>query len=102
MQILKLLSQIVIPEDRLKIPQPSAPGADNTTAIDTILKIVFGLGGTIAVLVIVIAGIQFMLSQGDPQKSATARSAIIYAAIGLVIMTLAFSIVSFVAGDLLK
>ena len=71
---------------------------DNT--ISNIMQIVFGLAGVIAVLIIVIAGVMFILSRGDPQKSSTARNAIIYAAVGLAISVAAFSIVGFVAEGL--
>ena len=47
-------------------------------------------------IVIILAGIQFILSQGDPSKSSKAKNAIIYAAVGLAVCALAFSIVRFV------
>jgi len=96
MKIIQLLaSQITIPREDLEIPKQDGDivGSGN---IEEILQIVFGLGATISVLVIVIAGIMFILSRGDPQKSATARNAIIYAGIGLAIMVSAFAIVGFV------
>lgn len=93
-----LLAQIDIDPGELNIPKPDdVPQSVND--LDQILTIVFGLAGVIAVLVIVIAGMQFILSRGDPQKTATSRNAIIYAAIGLGISVLAFSIVRFVVGS---
>ena len=91
-----LLAQINIDPGDLEIPKTGSP--DNNDVAD-LLRIVFGLAGAIAVLVIVIAGIMFILSQGDPQKSATARNMIIYAGVGLAVMVAAFSLVSFVAGS---
>jgi hypothetical protein len=95
MRIFTILSQIDISPGDLDIPTTGTPGESN---VSELLQIIFGLGGAIAMLVIVIAGIQFILSRGDPQKSATARNAVIYALVGLAVMTVAFSIVSFVAG----
>lgn len=89
------LAQITGLEDQIDLPRTGDP----ETSVQTILTIVFGLGGAVAMLVIVIAGIMFILSRGDPQKSATARNAIIYAGVGLAIMVLAFSIVGFVATE---
>jgi len=95
MNIMMRIAQITGVEGQLEIPMSRQPGA----SVQSVLTIVFGLGGAIAMLVIVIAGIMFILSRGDPQKSATARSAIIYAGVGLAIMVLAFSIVGFVTTE---
>lgn len=59
------------------------------------LSIAFGILGAISFLIIVIAGLQYILSQGDAQAVAKAKNAIIYALIGLVLAILAQSIVSF-------
>jgi hypothetical protein len=91
----RILSQVIIDPGDLDIPLTGSP--DNTDIAD-ILRIVFGLAGAIATLVIVIAGIMFILSQGDPQKAAKARNTIIYAGVGLGLIVSAFSLVSFVAG----
>jgi multisubunit Na+/H+ antiporter MnhB subunit len=85
-------------EGELVIPRPGAPGDSTVT---TVLNFAFALGAGLAMIVIIIAGIQFMLSQGDPGKSAKARNAIIYAVIGLVLCIAAFSIVRFVLTRLL-
>lgn len=90
-----IFSQIDINPDELDIPQQTS-GIDSNIA--NILEITIIVFGAIAMLIIIYSGIQFMLSQGDPAKTTTARNTIIYAAIGLAITVLAFSIVSFVAG----
>ena len=68
------------------------------TNIDNILQLVFGFAGGVAVLIITIAAFQYVTSQGDPQSTAKAKNAIMYALIGLVICILGFSIVTFVLG----
>lgn len=93
----KTLAQIEINPDDLDIPMTGSP---NDGTVSQIMSLVFAIAGAIALIVIIIAGIQFILSRGDPQKAATARAAIIYAAIGLVVATLAFSIVTFVLGEI--
>jgi len=55
------------------------------------------LAAAISVVVIVIAGIQFIISAGEPGKVAKARNVILYAVIGLVIALSATAIASFVA-----
>jgi len=97
MIIKNIFSQINITPEELDIPKTAV--ADDAT-INNILQLVFAIGAGVALIVIILAGIQFIMSQGDPGKSAKARSAIIYAAIGLVLCALAFSIVRFVVSNL--
>lgn len=54
------------------------------------------VAAVIAVIVIVVAGITMMTSGGDSTKVQNSRNAIIYAAVGLVVIVLARSIVIFV------
>ena len=91
---LKLLGQISITPEDLDIPKTVV----NDSTVPNALQIVFGVMGVIAMLIIAIAGLQFSLSRGNPEKAGKARNAIIYAAIGLGISLVAFSIVRFVIG----
>lgn len=61
-----------------------------------IIDILLYLGGIVAVLYIVYAGIRFITSQGQPDKIAQARQALIYSAAGLVITILARVVVNYV------
>jgi hypothetical protein len=93
--MINIFSQIDIKQSELNIPKTAT--ADDTT-INSVLQLVFAIGASVAFIVIIIAGIQFILSRGDPGKTATARSTIIYAAVGLVLASSAYSIVRFVLG----
>ncbi len=77
-------------------------GLPNVTAgsdqLSKVLQIVFGIIGAVALIWVIIAGLQFVTSQGDPQATAKARQTIIYAIIGLVIALSAEVIVKFVLG----
>lgn len=90
-------AQVEIDPGELRIPITEDPSG---TTVTEIMSLVFAIAGGVALIVIIVAGMQFMLSRGDPQKAATARSAVIYAVIGLVISTIAFSIVTFVVDKL--
>ncbi len=80
---------------------PSLPDpALDSNSVTNVLQIVFGLAGGIALLIVAIAGLQYVLSQGDPQNTAKAKNTILYAFVGLLICIFAFSIVSFVIGDI--
>lgn len=59
---------------------------------------VFVTMGAISILIIVIAGFQYVVSGGDPQKTSRAKDTILYAVIGLVVAISAFTIVTFVLG----
>ena len=52
--------------------------------------------GIISAVVIIIAGIMYMTSAGDPGKVATAKKAILYAIIGLIVALSAFAITNFI------
>lgn len=81
-----------ISQKELEIPQPSL--TQNT--ISSVLQVVFGVAGGVALLIITIAGLQYVLSQGNPQSTAKAKDTILYALIGLIVCILAFSIIGFV------
>jgi hypothetical protein len=76
---------------------PHAP--TNPGEIRTALGIMFGIIGALALLFIVISGVRYMLSGGDPGKTAKAKDGIIYALVGLVLAIFAETIVIFVVGQ---
>lgn len=77
---------------------PQAPLDDGS--LQVVLQIVFGLASAIAFLVIVIAGLKYVLSRGESAEVAKAKNAILYALVGLVIAAAAFSIVTFVVDSI--
>ncbi|MGH7158301.1 MAG: hypothetical protein ACREGD_04535 [Candidatus Saccharimonadales bacterium] len=70
--------------------------AANESTIQIIMNIVFVISGAIAVLMVVISGIRFIASQGNPSETAKARNGIIWALLGILIIIFAASIVNFV------
>lgn len=72
------------------------PNLAGTNVIQTLLSIALGIIGAVSVLIMVIGGIKYVLSQGDPQATARAKNTVIYALIGLIVVILAQSIVSLV------
>ncbi len=64
--------------------------------LTTIAKIFAMVTGVISVFMIIIAGLRYILSAGDSSKTAQAKNTIMYAAIGLVVASVAASIVQFV------
>lgn len=66
--------------------------------LQQILSIVFGIIAALAVLMIVIAGFRYTITQGNPQEISKARNTILYAVIGLVVSLAAEAIVALVLG----
>lgn len=63
-----------------------------------LLSLVFVVTGALAVMMVVIGGIKYASSQGDPGAISKAKGTIIYALVGLVLSIFAVTIVSFVFG----
>ena len=71
-------------------------------AITIILNAIIGISGLVAVTFVIIGGINYMTANGDAGKLKTAKNTILYALIGLIICALAFAIVNWVIGSILK
>lgn len=83
----------------------SADGSkDPIDGPDGVLKkvtlIIATIAGIAAVVIIIISGLRFVTANGDSQKIASARNAIIGALVGLVIIAAAASIITFVIGKI--
>ena len=61
-----------------------------------------GVLGLVAVIFVVVGGVKYMTSAGDPGKVQQAKKTIIYALIGLIVCALAFAIVNFVISGIIK
>ncbi len=72
------------------------PSGDLWGVINTVINVILAIVGVIAVFMIILGGIQYSTSAGDPGKVKKAKDTILYGVIGLVIALLAFAIVNFV------
>ena len=72
------------------------------SSVTGIINAVVGVLGIVAVIVIIMGGVGYMTSAGDPGKVKKAKDTILYGVIGLVICALAFVIVNFVIKALPK
>jgi cellobiose-specific phosphotransferase system component IIC len=80
-----------------KVTSGNLPKVDaNQSTIKNILSIVIGILGAITLLMVVLSGFRYVLSNGEPEKIAKAKNALIYALIGLIIALSAQAIVSFI------
>ena len=65
------------------------------TKVASILSIIVGV---VCVIAIIVGGLRYILSGGDSQQAASAKNAILYAIVGLVVAVSARVILSFVIG----
>jgi hypothetical protein len=70
-------------------------GTQVSNVIGTIITIFSAVVGIIAVIMIIVAGLQFITSNGNPQNVSKARMSLVYAVVGIVIVILAQTIVHF-------
>jgi hypothetical protein len=81
---------------------PSAKSLPNVGASQATfqrgLTVAFTIIGAITVLMVIIGGIQYMTSSGDPGKASKAKNTIIFSLVGLIVCILAVTIVQFVLG----
>ena len=69
---------------------------------NTIINVVIGVIGFVAVAFIIFGGFQYTTSAGDPGKVKKAKDTILYGIIGLVVAMLAYAIVNFVLSNVFK
>ncbi len=67
--------------------------------VERILNILSIILGGVAIIVLVVAGIMYVASGGDPNNTKHAKDAILYAVIGIVVAVAAQGIVRFVIGN---
>ena len=79
-----------------------AGSTDLMKTLDTIINVVLGVLGLLAVVIIIYGGFMYTSSAGDATKTKKAKDAIMYGVIGLVIALLAYAIVNFVLSSVFK
>jgi len=66
--------------------------------VKTIVNILSAIVGVAAVIMIIISGMRYVTSGGDAQKVSGAKSALIYAIVGLLVVAMAQILVHYVLG----
>lgn len=78
------------------------PGPSGETIADGVLNLVFIAIAGMSMIVLVIQGIRYSLSFGESEKTAKAKNGIIYALVGVVVSTAAWSILNFTLGKVIR
>lgn len=79
-------------------------GDGNDTLINNVTGIINGVIavlGLVCVVVMIIGGVNYMISTGDAGKVKKAKDTILYGLIGLVVCVLAFALVNFVIKNII-
>ncbi len=77
---------------------PAANCSSLNSTIGEIVTLLFFIAGLVFFIMIIISGLKMMTSGGDREKFAGARSSLVYAIIGIVIVAGSFLIVEIVFG----
>jgi TRAP-type C4-dicarboxylate transport system permease small subunit len=80
--------------DPSKIELPLNPVGSGT--IKTALSLATGIAAAVAFLLIILGGLKYVTSEGDPDSVTKAKNTILYALVGLIISMTALAIVTFV------
>ena len=94
---LSFLSPRLTRADAPKV-EPIQGNFDVGTAIGSIINIVLGIVGGLAVLFIIIGGVRYIISAGNPDQAGAAKKTILYAVIGLLVVIFSYVIVNVIAG----
>ena len=83
-------------------PNTSTKVAELPNVVVNILNGIIAVSGLVAVIFVIVGGVQYMTSAGDPGKTKKAKDTILYAVIGLIVCVLAFAIVNFVIKNIIE
>jgi len=99
MEVLRILAESA--EDKVKDKINDLPNHNfGSGNVQNIFNVAYSLAGLVAVVFIIYGGVLYVTSAGDAGKAAKARSTILWAVVGLVIVILAAAITAFVTGAL--
>ena len=71
-----------------------------TGLLANVINTLLFAAGAVSVIMIIVGGLKYTLSQGEEKAAAGAKDTILYAVVGLVVSVMAFAIVNFVLGEL--
>ena len=69
------------------------------TAVGTITNTLLWVVGVASVIMLIVGGLRYVLSGGDPKNTQAAKDTILYAVVGIVVALLAYAIANFVLGQ---
>lgn len=89
------LSALAFDVNTIAEPKTDA-GLNVVSFINNVFKFVWPIVVAVIIISFIIAGFKFLSAQGNPQQLAEARTALIWGIAGVVVIILAYSIISIV------
>ena len=71
-------------------------GPSVSELVTNVVGILFFVVGSASVIVLIVAGIMFVVSAGNEKQTKQAKDAVLYAIVGIIISVAAFAITSFI------
>lgn len=75
----------------------SGSGSSVTNVIVTVIKLLLGLAGAVAVLFVIIGGFQYVTSAGSPEGAKKGKTTLVNAIIGIIIIVLSYVIITVIS-----
>jgi hypothetical protein len=69
------------------------------SAVGTVTNTLLWVVGVASVIMLIVGGLRYVLSGGDPKNTQAAKDTILYAVVGIVVALLAYAIANFVLGQ---
>ena len=73
--------------------------ADGNSLFKTVTNVLLFLIGAVSVIMLIVGGLRYVLSNGDSSAVTSAKNTILYAVIGIIVALLAYAIVNFVVSS---
>jgi hypothetical protein len=87
-------------DEGAKNAQPTGVPDKLDVSFKAIANLLIFLVGAVAVIMLIIGGLRYVISQGDSAQVKAAKDTLLYAVIGIVVAILAYAIVNFVSDAL--
>lgn len=84
------------------VPVTPTGNLDVTSVLTTIIYWILGFSAAVAVLFLILGGLQYITAAGNEKRVETAKNTILYAVIGLIVILLSFVIVAFISQNVGK
>ncbi len=84
------------------LPNPLGGSTDVRTIIGRVINAALGISGSVALLMFIWGGLQWLTSGGSPERIQKGKNTIVWAVLGLVLIFGSYAILNFVLGAILS
>jgi len=80
----------------------AVPKKDIIELLNPIITAILGIAATIAVLIIILGGLQYITAAGNPETIQKSKGAVTNAVIGLIATILAYALITFILNNVVR